>query len=61
MVHGVVLLPPGHLNQSSGYCLIVVSHILPLPMWVFSGFSVFLPLSKNMLLGGFATQNCPYV
>lgn len=42
---------PG-LNLSSGYCLVGVSHVLPMG---------FLPTPKSMQLIGLGTLNCPYV
>lgn len=49
------------LSRSSGYSLYGVLHVLHMSLWVSSRFSSFLKPLKNMLIGGLAWQNCPWV
>lgn len=38
---------------------VIVYHVLPVSVWVSSAFSIFLPLPKDMAVGGLATISCP--
>lgn len=57
------MLPPHssrvRSQSQSQVCPCGVSHVAFVSVPVYSGFSGFLPLSRNMPVGGLATQNCP--